>query len=411
MNKVVVSLGIALVVILGAGLAAWRFGWGPLAAADGDLCDIDGSVEDHARSSDAGLNQRDIHALGRLEPLGGVINLGGMVGDRVARLLVKPGDTVEPGQVLAELASRSLRTLEQEAIEAQIAEARARRRAEQTAADARVRLAELNLKKARSRQSEIAAQERQVSLAQANLDVAKKDLERIQGLSAALVSKQELERQRLLVQKAEAELAAAVAAHDVAIESARFAEEAALAELKTAQAGREQVLSAIPLASLEKQRELAALQVQQTQVKAPAAGTVLEVFTHEGEVLANKPILQLANLARLICVAEVYEGDLPRVAVGQTAIVAGHAFPARIRKTGVRGVVTRIGDMISTPELRAIDPFAPSDRHVVEVFIALDKNALPDAARLANLQVEVTILTSDGERNDENSPGVAQSRP
>jgi hypothetical protein len=67
--------------------------------------------------------------------------------------------------------------------------------------------------------------------------------------------------------------------------------------------------------------------------------------------------------------------------------------------------------MIATPELRAIDPFAPTDRHVVEVHIELEKGSVPDAARLANLQVDVTILTSDDEGSHENTAGVAQSRP
>jgi HlyD family secretion protein len=298
-----------------------------------------------------------------------------------------------------------------EAFDAQIAEAKARRDAEEAAADARIRIAELNLKKSQSRQAELAAQDKQVSLAETNLAVAQKDLQRLEGLSSALVSKQELERQRLLVQKAEAELAAATAARDTAVESGQFAEEAAQAELDAARAGKTQVTSVVPVASLEKQRDIARLQAQQTVITAPAAGTVLEIFTHEGEILANKPILQMADLAHLGCVAEVYEGDLPRVEAGQAAVVTGRGFPARFRKEGIRGVVSRIGGMTSMPELRAIDPFAPTDRHVVEVFITFPEGAIPAAAQLANLQVDVTILTSVGESNDENSPGVAQSRP
>ncbi|MBW3598695.1 MAG: efflux RND transporter periplasmic adaptor subunit [Planctomycetes bacterium] len=410
MNKLLVALLIVILVILGAGWAAWRYDWGPLAAANSSWAPGDGREIGEGGAS-AVLESRNVHALGRLEPVGGIITISGMVGDRVEELLVQAGDFVQEGAVLARLASHPLRTLEVEALEAQIAESKARRQAEEAAADARIRVAEVNLRKAQSRQAEIDAQEKQVALAEANLEVAKNDLQRMEGLSSALVSKQEFERQRLLVQKAEAELAAAKAARDTAIESGQFAEEAALAELDAARASKAQVASAVPIASLEKQRDVAKLQAQQTVIKAPAPGTVLKIFTREGEVLANKPILQMADLAHLRCIAEVYEGDLPRVEIGQAAIITGRGFPERYRGDGVRGVVSRIGGMTSTPELRAIDPFAPTDRHVVEVYIRFPEGAIPEAAQLANLQVDVTILTSDGESSDENSPGVAQSRP
>jgi hypothetical protein len=67
--------------------------------------------------------------------------------------------------------------------------------------------------------------------------------------------------------------------------------------------------------------------------------------------------------------------------------------------------------MIATPELRSLDPFAPTDRHVVEVEIAFEPGMIPDAARLTNLQVDVTIDASDDSSRNENSAGVAQSRP
>jgi hypothetical protein len=45
--------------------------------------------------------------------------------------------------------------------------------------------------------------------------------------------------------------------------------------------------------------------------------------------------------------------------------------------------------MISTPVLKGVDPFAPADRHVVEVRVELDDEASRQAAAFSNLQVDV----------------------
>jgi hypothetical protein len=60
--------------------------------------------------------------------------------------------------------------------------------------------------------------------------------------------------------------------------------------------------------------------------------------------------------------------------------------------------VKTIGNMVKTAELKRLDPYAPVDRHVIEVRIQLDD--VNEAARLVNegatalvnLQVEVTFL-------------------
>jgi HlyD family secretion protein len=330
------------------------------------------------------------------------------VGDRIALLKVQEGQLISKGETIAELASRTLRLLEHQAAVAQIKEAKDRVEAEVAAADARIDIAKLNLKKAQSTQAELAAQEKQVTLAESNLELAKKDLTRMEGLPTPLISKQELERQRLLVQKAEAEWAAASAALESLQESSQFAEEGAQAELNAAEAAKRQVENSIAVASLEIKGELAQKQLDETLITAPSDGTVLRVFTREGEIISNKPILQMADLADLVCVAEVYEGDLPNVRVGQPAEVASQAFPDGGK---IRGQVSRIGGMISTPELRSLDPFASTDRHVVEVEIRFAREAIPKEARLVNLQVDVTILSTSDEGADEDSPGVAQSRP
>ncbi len=403
-----VAIIIALLALLAGGIAAWRWDWPILAVGPwrGDIQDSSDTLEESPDATN--LEGYEVQALGRLEPAHGILAIAGVVGDRIEELKVKEGDELTAGAPIAVLASRPLRQIEKQLLELQIAEAEARRAAEVAAAEARIRIAEINLRKAQSSQTELDALTKQVALAEANLELAKKDLQRLERLSAALVSRQELEQQRLVVRKAEAELAAAQAALENGRHTSLYAEEAARAELEAAQAAKQQVISSIPIDSLKKKLELAERQAAETLVRAPAAGAVLRVFTREGEIIANKPILQMADLSRMVCIAEVYEGNLSRIQVGQAAIVSSEAFPAGRKR--IRGRVARIGGMVTSPELRAIDPSAPIDRHVVEVVIEFEEGAIPSTAHVANLQVDVTIQASD-EDNHENSAGVAQSRP
>ncbi len=407
-GRLIVKKAIVIGVVAITALAASAIIWRTVIAPSGNTSN-DGGAASLSNQDASYQTERQIHALGRLEPAGGVITIGAMVGDRLETLHVREGERVQKGQLLAELASQRMRKLEEEALATRIKETEARRVAEEAAADARIRVAELNVEKANSSDAEITAQEKQVTLAESNLELVTRDLQRFEGLSTSLVSKQELERQRLLVKKAEAELAAARAALNQVKQSSRFAAEAAQADLRAAEAAKQQVLSAVSLDSLRKQEELAKIQTEQTRLIAPQAGTVLWIFTRTGEFIASKPVLQMADLSRLHCVAEVYEADVPYVRPNQKVLVTSPVFTTKNNE--VQGVVTRVGGMVSTPELRSIDPFAPTDRHVVEVHIELDDEDLPDKARLVNLQVDVKIVTSGEKTNDENSAGVAQSRP
>jgi hypothetical protein len=98
------------------------------------------------------------------------------------------------------------------------------------------------------------------------------------------------------------------------------------------------------------------------------------------------PIMQLADLSRMVCVAEVYEADRKEVSVGQPVIIRSPAFSGKFadgpaeeqshrRSGGMRGRVARIGRLIAPPGLTNRNPLAPVDRSVVEVLIEIDHAA------------------------------------
>lgn len=386
--------GIAVVALLAGGSIA-------LVSASGG-CSSRGGTDASAvsRGADADAGPRDVVALGRLEPASGILTLSAAPGDRLESWDVAEGELVKAGRELGHLDSRTLRKLELDAAESQLREAQARRRAEESLADARISAARLAVEQADARQLEIAAQEARVTALQAALALDQKDLSRLAGLPDALVSPQQRERQQLLVTKAEAEVAAAESALESLKQAVRFAQSAAQADLQAAIAAKQQALSAVPIDSLSLQRDVAQRQLDQSTIIAPAAGTILKIHTRAGEAVGTKPLLQLADLDRMTCVVEVYETDVKRIEIGQRAVIRGAALPPPYDADGMAGTVSRVGNVIATPELQSLDPFARYDRHVVEVRIALEAAESAAAARLVNLQVEATFVAAGTQRDE-----------
>jgi len=365
----------------------------------------------HAASVDAAtLDQesfadsepREVSALGHLEPAGGVVNISSpALGERIVDVLIEEGENVLADEELVRLDDTFLTLQLDLAREAQF-ETERRLAAERSLAAARLNAAKL----AKQQVHEGTVTERQSlqtqrEAAAQNLAQAKLDLERIRKLvqrEEPLASAQQLEHQRLLVGKAEAELAAADAALVRIDQTTRFRQQTADAELEVANAGLEVVEQSDPQGSLAKQVDIAEKRMSQTSIRAPQNGVVLKVFVHEGEHIAQQPLLQLAKLDEMACVAEVFDGDIKHVSVGQKVQMRSRAFTGDYRTTFVTGTVGRIGNMVKTPDLKRLDGYPPVDRHVIEVRIRLDDVAQAtrlvneSATALVNLQVEVNFL-------------------
>lgn len=120
------------------------------------------------------------------------------------------------------------------------------------------------------------------------------------------------------------------------------------------------------------------------QVRSPIDGEVLEVHARPGERVGPDGIVELGQTDLMYAIAEVYETDIGRVRVGQSATVTSPAIPG-----GARGKVERIGLKIGKKDVLDTDPVAQTDARVVEVEILLDDPA--KVAHLTNLRVDVVI--------------------
>jgi HlyD family secretion protein len=320
-----------------------------------------------------------------------------LAGYRIQQVHVREGQTVAAGDRLVTL-DASAAEAELRLAEAQHADAVERQQAEVAMLKERVATAELAVRQAdQGKQLELSAARSRVELATLKLQQAEQDLDRatqLRQLTEPLVSQQQVEQQRLAFEAAVAELNAARAARKQLEQSLVFRDQTAAAELRTAQQALDVARKGAGLESLAQTVALAQLKLERTRIDAPSAGTVLHVLINAGELVSPQPLLQMANLDALACMAEVYAADVPLLSVGQRARIRSRAF----QDSELTGTIERIGSVAGPPALRPLDPRQPVDRTVAKVVVSIDARSKEPPAgsregdrRIAwiGLQVEV----------------------
>lgn len=126
--------------------------------------------------------------------------------------------------------------------------------------------------------------------------------------------------------------------------------------------------------------------LQKALVRSPIKGQVLKIHTHPGEKLSSDGIVELGATDTMLAIAEVYQSDIQRVKLGQTATITGQAFEGN-----VRGQVSEIGRQVSRQNVFSNQPGENLDRRIVEVKIRLTPEASQKVANLTNLQIQAII--------------------
>jgi HlyD family secretion protein len=331
----------------------------------------------------------EVVALGRLEPRGEVVRVGGPIGERIQRLEVRQGDIVQKGTVLAYLESYDERRAQRDVAAAQLAEAEQRLRATTTYVQAQVREAESQAERIQSpAQFELQAQQALVRELEADLAQKNQDLRRFEDLYVqGAISQQERDRQRSATRQAQEKLNNA-RANLVRLEADLQA------SLRSAQATVQAQEANLPLSqvqvAVESARQnlnLAEAQLERSLIRAPRSGRILRVLTQAGEAIGQDgSILDLGDTSQMFVVAEVYETDVGLVKVGQPAIITSRngAFEETLS-----GRVAEIGWQVFKNNVLDDDPAANADARVVEVKVQLDDSRPVES--LTNLQVDVRI--------------------
>ncbi len=149
--------------------------------------------------------------------------------------------------------------------------------------------------------------------------------------------------------------------------------------------GAQAELARAQAATRQAQAELA-----QAYVRAPVAGAILKIRTRAGETPSTNGIVEMGQTSQMVAVAEIYESDIAKVRVGQSAIVSSEsgAFTQK-----VRGTVSSIGLQIGKKDVLSTDPAADTDSRTVEVKVAIDPTDSQVIKSLTNSKVAVKITT------------------
>jgi HlyD family secretion protein len=333
--------------------------------------------------------QVTVAALGRLEPRGEVIRVGGPVGERIGRLEVAEGDYVKTGDALAYLESYEERLAERNYASSQVTEAQAQLRTETQFGSAQIQEAQTRIEQIdRPQRFEIQAQQATVRQLEAELELAQVDLERSQGLQVeGAISRQDLDNQLTEVRQRQEALNNAKATL-VQLESERNSNlRNAEAQVVSQRANLSRSQAQVELDSATRNLQMAEAKLERTIIRAPSDGEILRIHTLQGEAISDQgSILEMGDTRQMYVVAEVYETDVGMVTLGQQATITSRngAFDETLS-----GTVERIGSQIFKNDVLDDDPAANADARVVEVRIRLDQSE--PVEKLTNLQVDVRI--------------------
>lgn len=374
-----------------------------------------------------------VTALGRIEPQGEVIKIASapnMGGAKVIQLLIEEGDTVKKGQIIA-----ILDNLPQEQAAVALAQE-----------ELKVALANLEIVKAGAKQGEIEAQRATIERLQAELagEISTNQVT-IERLEAQLNGEQQ--EQQATIERLQAELKDAsknyqryekLAQEGVISDSdlderslnlatARERVDEAKARLKKTsdtlhqQIKEQRSLSQKQVDTLQKQideakatlnriAEIRPVDVQKAQaevdkahaalkqaktdldlayVKAPIDGQILKIYTRPGaKVNDDKGIAEIGNTDQMMVIAEVYESDINKVNLGQTAFITSenNTFTEKLQ-----GTVSHIGLQIGKKDVLETDPAADVDVRVIEVKILLERQSSRQVSNLTYAKVVAEI--------------------
>jgi HlyD family secretion protein len=345
-----------------------------------------------------------IVAIGRLEPEGEVIKLSvpNAQDSRVNQILVKEGDYVQSGQVIAILQGID------------------RRQADVNDARAEVKLQQAQLRKARqgdAKRAQLIAEQAAITRFEAQLKA-----ETLQRKAAIASAKATVQNAALTYQRRQTLFGeGAIARAD--LDQAQRELNTAKADLEERKGALQQTLSTI-LADIAQQRaklaelreirpvdlQIAAAQLEKAEiavkqrqtlledvrVRAPISGQILRINTRIGEqVNTSQGIMELARTNQMIVKAEIPENSIGKVRKQQRATVSSEygGFTGEIQ-----GTVEHIGLQVGKPANKDVNtdnsPSTDSNARVVLVKIRIDSADNAKVSALTNMQVRVKLATS-----------------
>ncbi|MBL8853595.1 MAG: efflux RND transporter periplasmic adaptor subunit [Planctomycetaceae bacterium] len=348
------------------------------------------SPDTRPNNSNADSAKLDVVAQGTLQPSSGLINIFGPPNQVVESILVSNGQAIRKDET--ELATFPLtKTLQRQASIAATQAAEAKRELAQRislaegqvdATRVAVSLAELQLEQAKLRDL--------LEIPERQLASAKEKLTRLEALAKdpkteAYVAATAIDEQKLAIIEAEIQLSHAMKQNESAQKAATLELEAAK-EAHDRAVATHQTLLTVQLQPTSADLAVSAAEAvaKEGRVMAPVDGQVVQVLARAGEAALHVPLMQVADLSKMECIAEVPDRLISQIHIGDSAKLQSSALP---RELG--GSVVEIIPVVGNRSLPDPNPLALVDRETVKVRIEINEADVPVAAKLLQLQVNV----------------------
>lgn len=335
-----------------------------------------------------------VTALGKIQPEGEVIKVSAGVlgeGSRVQKILVKEGEIVKKGQIMAILDNSD---------RLQIA---------LTQAQAEVKVMEANLAKIKAgakigeiagqqaiinrliveNQGDIQTQITNINTLETEVLNSESQYQRYQELySQGAISTSQKNDKYVTLQTAKNNLKSA----KLQLNKLQFSNQQKIAE---ASAKLQQISEVrkvdVDAAIAELNRSLvmvkkAKINLENAYVRSPSNGQILEIHTQPGELISNDGIMEIGKTSQMYVIAEVYESDIHKVKLGQKVKIFNDALNEELF-----GHIAQIGLQIKKQNLINTDATSNIDSRVIKVRIKLNSSSNKKAAKLTNMQVKVVI--------------------
>jgi HlyD family secretion protein len=316
--------------------------------------------------------EETVSAQGTLAPpQGKSARVAAVTAGNLVAVMVREGDRVTAGQVIATVDSRTQQAQAQSAVSAlRASEIQAKQmsleaQAASTEHENAVKLAKLELEAAKTeirklrngaRPQEIAQADQAVNEAQANLDRANTELERVTFLNQkGVAAKRDLDDAKTAQRVAAAALESARQQADL-VRSGTRSEDLAAAQLtvESAQAALEQAMHGDVQVAAKKQEAQAALEsVQQKRadlsaaqtaagyavLRAPLSGIVIHRNLNPGDMAdPSTPVIEIANSQSLDILANIPEEDGMKIETGMPVRITAATAPAQTFAGGVLSI-------------------------------------------------------------------------
>lgn len=375
---------VKLLVVCGLLGVAFAAGW--------FVREVSRSVSVEPAANEARVIHNPVKALGKLVPRSGLLNIFGPPNQVIDSIPLSNDDPVYADKTeLATFAMANQLRRQVEMASSQAADARQELEQRALLAHGQVEAARIAVSLA-----ELQWQQAQVrdllEIPEQQLVTAKAKLARLEALAKdpkteAFIANTAIDEQKLAIKEAEIQLQYAIKQHDSAIQAA----ELELAAARLALDGAIEVHAVLVArqakpTSADLAVSAAKEAAQESRLLAPLDGVVVQVMAKVGEVSQHTPLMQIADLTRMDCIAEVPDRLIAEIAVGDKAKLESPALPRELT-----GEVVEISRVVGGTSLNDPNPLALVDRKTVEVRIQIIDADVAAAAQLIHLQVNVTF--------------------